>query len=154
MIKRPAWIFDVDGTLVDVSRIRYLVEGRTAAHRKTANFDAFHRASISEPPIREAFDLAITAAMTHDIIIVTARSEKWRGLTSMWLAMWGVPSTALFMRGEYDGRSDFEVKEEILADILRVWDVRHAVDDNPAILELWTAHGIPTTRIGTWEGVK
>jgi hypothetical protein len=30
----------------------------------------------------------------------------------------------------------------------------HAVDDNPNVIRLWEEYGIPTTKIGTWDGSK
>jgi hypothetical protein len=88
------------------------------------------------------------------ILIVTSRKEKWRGLTSMWLAKNNVRSHALFMRSDDDNRPDYEVKKDILNKINKYWDVTHAVDDNPSVIALWEDHKIPTTKIGDWDGKK
>jgi hypothetical protein len=89
-----------------------------------------------------------------DIIIVTARKEKYRGLTSRWLKNNDVPHDALFMRQDEDHREDYEVKKDILEHISEYWEIKHAVDDNPSIIKLWEENGIPTTKIGTWDGIK
>jgi hypothetical protein len=83
----------------------------------------------------------------HDVLIVTARSAKYRNQTAMWLAINDVPSTALFMRGNKDQRKDYLVKKDILAKINKTWEVVHAVDDNPEVIALWKENGIPTTII-------
>jgi len=88
------------------------------------------------------------------VIIVTSRMEKWRGLTSMWLAKNDIGHHALYMRGDSDYRPDYEVKRDILNNINKYWRVVHAVDDNPSVITLWGANGIPTTKIGTWDGDK
>jgi hypothetical protein len=89
-----------------------------------------------------------------DVIIVTSRMEKWRGLTSYWLAKNDIGHNALYMRKNEDFRSDYEVKSDILNEIKKYWNVVHAVDDNPSIITLWGANGISTTKIGTWDGDK
>jgi hypothetical protein len=87
-----------------------------------------------------------------DVIIVTSRMEKWRSLTSYWLAKNDIGHHALYMRKDGDTRPDYEVKADILNDIKKHWNVLHAVDDNPSIITLWVANGISTIKIGTWDG--
>jgi hypothetical protein len=89
-----------------------------------------------------------------DVLIVTSRMEKWRSLTSYWLAKNDIGHHALYMRKDEDIRPDYEVKADILNDIKKHWNVIHAVDDNPSIITLWQANGISTTKIGTWDGDK
>jgi hypothetical protein len=68
----------------------------------------------------------------------------------MWLALHGIPSVAMFMRGDKDGREDVAVKRDFLARIRQTHEVVHAIDDNPAIVRLWESEGIPTTIIPGW----
>lgn len=89
---------------------------------------------------------------SHDIIVVTARKEAWRAHTAYWLRKWVIPHDALFMRENKDYRPDYEIKKDILEHINLFWDVKHAVDDNPHIIKLWEENGIPTTKIGDWDG--
>lgn len=93
-----------------------------------------------------------TVSDGHSVLIVTSRKDKWRGLTSMWLAKNNIRCHALFMRSDDDHRPDYEVKKDILDKISKHWDVLHAVDDNPSVIQLWEENGIPTTKIGTWDG--
>jgi hypothetical protein len=72
----------------------------------------------------------------------------------MWLAKNNARSHALFMRDNDDNRPDYEVKKDILNKIQDFWVVVHAVDDNPNVIRLWEENKIPTTKIGTWDGVK
>jgi len=155
MVKREAWIFDVDGTLVDVDPILDILLGQDRASESfKKNYDAFHKASINCNPHKDVVDMVWEVCDTLDIIIVTARKEKYRGLTSKWLKMHNVPNDALFMRKDDDHREDYEVKKDILDHINEYWEVKHAVDDNPSIIKLWEENGIATTKIGTWDGVK
>jgi hypothetical protein len=88
------------------------------------------------------------------VLIVTSRKEKYRGLTSYLLAKNDISHHALYMRKDDDNRPDYEVKKDILLSIKKHWNVFHAVDDNPNVIRLWENYGIPTTKIGDWDGNK
>jgi len=142
---QPAAIFDVDGTLVDVSSVRHHVMQRPK------RFDLFHGEAIDCPPHAAAIDLVQRArADGMAILIVTARRESWRFHTLLWLHENGVQHDEIYMRGNHDPRKDYDVKADILARIRRRYDVRLAVDDNPNVIRLWREHGIPTVTIPGW----
>jgi phosphoglycolate phosphatase-like HAD superfamily hydrolase len=155
MIKRPAWIFDVDGTLVNVDPILSIIlnQDRSTDSFKR-NYDEFHKESINCEPHKNVVNMLLEARKDFDIIIVTARKEKYRNLTSRWLKNNNLTHDALFMRQNEDYREDYAVKKDILEYVNVYWDVKHAVDDNPSIIELWKENGIETTKIGTWDGIK
>lgn len=148
-IKPTAHIYDVDGTLANVDPYLHHVRG------SNRDYNAFHEASIDALPNIDVLEMLNNSVSDgHAILIVTSRKEKWRGLTSMWLAKNNARSHALFMRSDDDNRPDYEVKKDILDKINKYWDVVHAVDDNPNVISLWKENGIPTTKIGTWDGNK
>ncbi len=143
---RKCAIFDMDGTLANVSSIRHFVRVRPK------DFNKFHSESVNVPPNPIIVGKAqVMAEQGFDIVIVTARRAMWRNHTAMWLALNNVPSHALFMRGNKDHRSDVLVKQDILKVIRRSWNVIHAVDDNPSIIKLWEEEGIPVTIVEGWE---
>lgn len=142
---RPAVIFDVDGTLVDVSSVRHHVM------QSPKRFDLFHGEAIDCPPHPEAVELTHAAREAgRAVLIVTARREAWRFHTLLWLHEQGIEHDDIYMRGDRDHRKDYDVKADILAMIRRRYDVRLAVDDNPAVIRLWREHGIPTITIPGW----
>lgn len=144
--KQDAVLFDMDGTLCDVRSIRHLVEG------PRRDFHAFHMASGGCPAHPEVAEAARDARREgRAVIIVTARMECYRHVTSMWLALNGVPSDALLMRRDGDFRKDFIVKREILAKIRRRWNPVHAWDDNPEVIALWKQEGIAYTVVPGWN---
>jgi FMN phosphatase YigB (HAD superfamily) len=148
-MKPSAYIFDVDGTLANVDPYLYHIRG------SNRDYNAFHEASIDALPNIEVVQMLNNAVSDqHAILIVTSRKEKYRGLTSMWLAKNNIRSHALFMRADDDSRPDYEAKRDMLDKINTLWDVVHAVDDNPNVIKLWEDHGILTTKIGTWDGNK
>ena len=144
-----AYIFDVDGTLANVDPYLHHVRG------SNRDYEAFHEASIDALPNIEVVEMLNHAFFDQmHVIIVTSRKEKWRGLTSYWLAKNDIGHHALYMRSDDDNRPDYEVKKDILLKIKNHWNVIHAVDDNPNVIRLWENYGIPTTKIGTWDGNK
>jgi hypothetical protein len=148
-MKPTAHIYDVDGTLANVDPYLHFVRG------SNKDYDAFHGASIDALPNIDVIEMLNNSVSDgHSILIVTSRKEKYRGLTSMWLAKNNIRSHGLFMRSDDDHRPDYETKKDILDKITKLWNVTYAVDDNPNIIKLWENHGIPTTKIGSWDGVK
>ena len=144
--KREAVIFDMDGTLCDVRGIRRLIDG-------PGSFHAFHTASVDCPPHRDVVDAAHAVhASGRAVLIVTARSVRYRPHTAMWLALHGVPSEAMWMRARGDGRPDRAVKRDILHRIRARFEPVHAYDDNPDVLDLWRSEGIPVTVVPGWDG--
>lgn len=147
MTDKPfAILYDVDGTLADVSGLRHYVTG---ADR---NFDKFHRESVNAPPIQWVVD---HARQTYDIgwkvLIVTARSDKYKNSTGFWLAMYEIPHHDLFMRRQGDSRPDYEVKKDILRTIRQAYTPLMAVDDNPNVIRLWQEEGLSTIIVPGWE---
>lgn len=141
-MKPTAYIFDMDGTLVDISGIVHYVLSRPK------DLESFHKESINAPANFKVVQMVYDAVSNgHEIVIVTARDALWRHHTAMWLALNKIPSHAMFMRKRNDSRKDYVIKKEILAKIRQSWEVVHAVDDNPAVLKLWEEENIPITRI-------
>jgi phosphoglycolate phosphatase-like HAD superfamily hydrolase len=147
MRKPAAVILDMDGTLADVRGIRHHLDG------PNRDFTSFHAESVSVPPNPDVVRLARQAdRWGFATVIVTARRSRWRNVTAWWLADNGVPSTALIMRGDKDMRPDVDVKRDILNGFIRpAWTPVLAVDDNPSVLALWDAEGIPTIRVPGWN---
>jgi len=149
VMKKTAIIFDVDGTLADVSSIRHYLKP-DLHHGK--DFDTFHAESVNVPPHSYVVNAAQVAHMLgHAVLVVTARKHMWRHHTAWWLAMHRVPSDMLMMRGNKDQRKDYEVKKDMLHTISQAYNVIHAWDDSPHIIRLWKENGIPTTVVPGWE---
>lgn len=146
--RRHAVIFDADGTLVDVRGIRHYVRG------KWRDFDSFHRSSYFSPPNQHVVDMAFDAHREgFAVVVVTAREEKYRDVTQAWMDKHDVPYENIYMRSLGDGRKDAVVKAEMLQSILDDYDVVHAVDDNPAVNDVWRTANILTTHVpGFIEG--
>jgi predicted kinase len=140
--KEHAVVYDMDGTTTDISGIRHFVRG------KYRNFDAFHRSSLFCPPNQDVLDMMHdTAAAGLTNIVVTARNREYEDVTVKWLDDHNAPFSNIYMRKDGDQRKDNIVKAEILEDILVDYDVVHAVDDRPEVIEVWHSAGIQTTLV-------
>ena len=143
-----AVIFDMDGTLCDVSSVVHHVRG------PVKDFDAFHAGSAGCPPNGP---VAAAARRVHTrgraVLVVTGRVAKWAPMTRSWLRRHGLPCDGLYTRADGDFRPDVVVKAEILAGIGREgYQVVAAWDDNPGVLGLWREHGIRVVEVPGWDG--
>lgn len=147
-MKPKARILDVDGTLCDVSTVRHHV----LKVKDEKDFDAFHAASEFCPPNQQALDYAIeTVELGMVPVVVTARMEKWKDVTTRWLDKhMPVAYDGPFHRRDGDRRSDRVVKLEILRYLRTQYDIRGAIDDNPQVIELWKSQGIPVEIVPGW----
>lgn len=140
-------IFDCDGTLCDVSGIRHLV----AKGLKDRNFDEFHKQSVDMPTIEYVAQAARDwADAGMKVFQVTARQEKYRSLTSFWIADNKIPSDRLVMRPDGDFRADADVKRDIINALLVNFEIVLAYDDNPSIVALWEEFGIGCVVVPGW----
>lgn len=137
----PAVIVDVDDTLCDISEIRHL-------YAVPDDFHTFTAASRHCPPRPDVLDWC--QAQFHEagcaLLVVTGRSEQFRDITADWLdEHLAVPYAGLWMRPHGNYESNAAVKRDIHAELSQSFDIRAAIDDDPTIVELWSALGIVTT---------
>ena len=146
--KIDAVIFDIDGTLADVSKLRR--EWLFSEDHKM-DFGGFHAASVDAPVIPWVLEAAFrTHAQGLAVVIVTGRPSRWRSHTAWWLAINKVPSDALLMRADDDNRPDATVKTAMLNQIQPSWNPIWVFDDNPSTIPVWQGAGIPVTVVPGW----
>lgn len=152
-VARKAVILDMDGTLCDVSSIRYFVNERDPKFSGKKLWNRFHGGAIDCPPIPEAVhEYQQAKDYGFAILIVTARRDVWAMATLLWLKENGIEHDELYMRPRTDFRKDYEVKADILEHIREDgYEPVLAVDDNPAVIQLWHENDIPTVIIPGWE---
>jgi phosphoglycolate phosphatase-like HAD superfamily hydrolase len=129
-------IFDIDGTLADVSeRIHHV-------RKKPKNWNAFFQGMAQDKAIHSMVRLCnILFAAGIQIILCSGRSEEHREQTVAWLAGQGVNYHDLLLRRDHDRRSDTEVKRELLATLDKS-KILFVVEDRSRVVEMWRSEGL------------
>ena len=141
MTRRPLAVFDIDGVLADVSHRLHFLD----VHR----WERFFRAADSDPLLEEGADRLREAQADHDVVYLTGRPERNRGLTQRWLAGHDLPTGPLYMRSDDDLRPARYVKREVLRRLARTREVASVLDDDPAVVRMLEADGWPV-ELATW----
>jgi phosphoglycolate phosphatase-like HAD superfamily hydrolase len=136
--KKDAVIFDIDGTLADITHRLHYVTG------EQKNYDDFNSLCVGDIPKKDIIDLLKIFSYKYLIVIVTGREEKWRIVTKDWLDLHiGIPYVyPLRMRRTGDHRPDYIVKEEILQNLNQFYNIKFAVEDRDQVVEMWRRNGI------------
>ena len=129
-------IFDIDGTLADVSeRIHHV-------RKKPKNWPAFFEGMAQDKAIHSMVRLCnILYASGIRIVLCSGRNEEHRAQTIEWLAGQGVNYHDLLLRRSNDRRSDTEVKRELLA-TLNKSKILFVVEDRSRVVEMWRSEGL------------
>lgn len=129
-------IFDIDGTLADVSERVHHVQG------KRKNWDAFFAGMAQDDTIDSMVRLCnILYAAGVTIILCSGRPEEHRSETVAWLAQQGVNYHELLLRPNGDRRSDAIVKREILATLDKS-RILFVVEDRSRVVDMWRSEGL------------
>ncbi len=129
-------IFDIDGTLADISERAHHV--RT----KPKNWNAFNAGMAQDKAIHSMVRLCnILYASGIHIILCSGRNEKNRPETVEWLSRQGVNYHELLLRKDEDFRSDAIVKREILGTLDKS-NVLFVVEDRSRVVEMWRSEGL------------
>ena len=129
-------IFDIDGTLADIS-------GRVHHVRKTPkDWDAFFRGMSRDKAVRSMVRLCnLLHAAGLRVVLCSGRNESHRAETVSWMERQGVNYDELRLRRDGDFRSDVVVKREMLTGIDKA-RVLFVVEDRSRVVEMWRAEGL------------
>ena len=129
-------IFDIDGTLADVSERIHHVE------KKPKNWPAFFQGMAQDKAIHSMVRLCnILYASGIQIILCSGRNEEHRGQTITWLAGQGVNYHDLLLRKNNDRRPDSVVKREMLG-VIDKSKILFVVEDRSRVVEMWRSEGL------------
>jgi phosphoglycolate phosphatase-like HAD superfamily hydrolase len=142
-----AIIFDIDGTLSDVSHRRHFVENGNQ------QWDLFFKAITGDEPIKPIVNLARLLIRSNEqaVLLVTGRPERTRNDSVEWLLKHGLEvefDSRLFMRKNGDSRADYVVKREILDDVRKAgFEPVLVFDDRQSVVEMWREQGIRVAQV-------
>lgn len=131
-------IFDVDGTLMNITHRRQYVM------QVPKDFKSFRAAMGDDTPYEDVVDMAkMLKAVGHRIIISSGRYESERMITNHQLLHAGVQFDAMYLRKDGDHRKDAILKQEMLADMARDgFKPTMAFDDRDSVVQMWRDNGL------------
>jgi phosphoglycolate phosphatase-like HAD superfamily hydrolase len=134
----PAVIFDIDGVLADASGRQHHLAGLRR------DWDAFFAECGEDPIIPEVARLLELLTPGLVVVLLTARPARVRVQTLAWLTSHGLGYDLLIMRAVGDRRPARDFKRiETLQLRTYGFEVRLAVEDDPANLEMFESEGVP-----------
>jgi phosphoglycolate phosphatase-like HAD superfamily hydrolase len=134
---RSLAVLDIDGVLADVRhRLHHLAT-------RPKDWTGFFTAAADDPLLPGGAQLAHQLAAEHEVLYLTGRPERIRELTGRWLADQQLPPGRLLMRPDGDHRPARLFKRERLRTLANERTIASVVDDDPQVVELLRAAGIP-----------
>ena len=136
-------IFDIDGTLMDISHRKKFVEQRPK------DWNSFRDETPNDTPIKEVFLTAIALQKAgHNIIIASGRNKSQRAITMKQLIGEGLVFIDLFMRSDKDFRSDVVLKREMLGAMRRKgYNPKMVFDDRSSVVQMWRDEGLRVAQV-------
>ena len=153
----PAYIFDIDGTLADIThRIHFI---RNPEGKK--DWVAFKHFVFADKPIKHMVDLCRTlywasrryydedGRLPWDVVLMSGRNEHQRDDTIKWLAEVAcLPTMPLYMRKDEDYRADDIIKRELLSEVRADgYAPIMAFDDRDRVVAMWRANDVPCAQV-------
>lgn len=141
-------VFDLDGTLADITHRVPLIQGQ---HK---DYDAFFAACVDDLPHQHVIDtLRAHIASGHHVEIWSARSDAVKEATHGWLSANGIdPAILAHMRADGDYTEDAALKRSWLHALHP--DDRPSIvyDDRQRVVDMWRAEGIACFQVvADWE---
>jgi len=129
-------IFDLDGTLCDISHRRPLVEG------KNKDWDEFYKQCVKDSPKHEVIKMfKLLQSDMHTMVIFSGRSDVVRKETYQWLRKNEIRPDILIMREDGDFTPDDKLKKKWLQ-IINKSDILCVFDDRDRIVKMWREEGL------------
>lgn len=130
-----AYIVDTDGTMANHEGVR-----------NPYDTSRYHLDKLNENVARTIWSLE----MTHTIIGVSGRKEKFREATlDWWRSQARIQPDEFYFRKDNDDRSDDVIKAEIYEEHIRGrYNIVGVFDDRGRVLRMWRAKGFTTFAVG------
>ena len=144
-------IMDLDGVLCDNSHRAHLVPPADQQHRNEA-WQPFMAECANDAPIAEGLVMFKALCDTHVVFIVTSRQELFWEETELWIGK-HAPDSAynIIHRPEDYHLSPASFKRDVLHELRTAGghNILFAIDDDPAIVAMYNAEGVPTFQPST-----
>ena len=148
---RMVAVIDIDGVVADVRhRLRHVTE-------RPKDWGAFFDAAADDPLLGEGAETVRRLAEVYDIVYLSGRPERLRGVTERWFRRHDLPEGPLLLRPYGDYRPARFLKVEVLHRLAETRTVVVLVDDDPRVLEEARLAGfdvLPATWMGEHSALR
>jgi hypothetical protein len=142
--KQIIYIFDIDGTIADISHRLHFIQN------KPSDWRSFFAACGDDQPIQDMIDFAWRLAESSNIVLISGRSDECRDATVAWLKAHNWPAWArkVYMRKAGDYRVDAVVKAELLEELMQEWrvpelfEIAGVFEDRQQVVDMYRAKGL------------
>lgn len=134
--KVPCYVFDLDGTLCNVSHRRQWVA------TQPKNWDAWNAGISGDVPNAPVLDVLHTLSGSFRIVIVSGRGSEYRMQTEEWLKKYRISYDNLYMRAAGDFRADDEIKSELADQVEKTYQIVGVFDDRKKVVDMWIKRGL------------
>ena len=141
-------LMDLDGVICDNSHRAHLVPPKDQQHRNEA-WRPFVAEGGNDAPIEAGIAMLeiFAEAKTHGILVVTSRQQTFYTETYKWLNRYVKDAPEVIFRPDDCHLPPAEWKRRVVKHLQGLgYDLAFAVDDDPAIVEMYIAEGIPAYR--------
>lgn len=132
------FVLDLDNTIADASR-RFAKAGKEPNRDDRDAYITWLENVQSAQSLRKddqipgMCDLAWALYKGGDMVYVTSRERKYRGVTQEWLRLEGFPTVPVYMRPDGSWEEAHDLKESIITNIIK--DLGDGVIDNVVVLD-------------------
>ena len=153
-IEKGLVIFDIDGTVCDITQRLHHINFNASIHYKPEyfkkNWEKFYADCIHDEPKENVIKILHIMQMFWDIKFFTGRSDQVREATLEWLdTNLQLVTIDLTMRKHHDYRHDYVIKKEMY-DALSSKDKGRLVcvfEDRDQVVEMWRGMGITCCQV-------
>lgn len=135
-------IVDLDGTLSDCSHRLHLIS------QDKKQWNLFFEGCIDDNLIEPLNEILNVLNKIYKVVIITARPENNRELTTQWLLENNIKFDALYMRKKNDYRKSPFVKQSLLDEVRNKYNPIYAFEDRQDCVEMFQNNNIFTFKVG------
>ena len=136
-------IFDIDGTLMDIShRKKYVTQ-------RPKDWNKFREETSNDTPNEDIFAIAKALQKAgHNILIASGRNKSQRAVTLKQLMKEKLVFRALELRSDTDYRPDTEVKSGMLDKFRKQgFNPELVFDDRSSVVDMWRQRGLRAVQV-------
>lgn len=140
MGKKKCIVLDFDGTIADYTE---------RDHLRDVDWDAYIAASHKDVPSKPVLEIIERFKSDHNIVILSARSERSRKETKEWLAKYEVYYDDLILKPDDATEEDCDIKKSLIKKVPeKHGEVFFCIDDRSSCVQSFRNAGLYTFQCG------